>query len=93
MEILKRQQYCQYSWRVDVKDAGGDRVTVKVRTMLLVTGVLMGVTEATVEVGDGDSDRDIPSVMLASFRGIMACTVHRPESKVTLWSPASFLYR
>ena len=65
MEILKRQQYCQYSWRVDVKDAGGDRVTVKVRTMLLVTGVLMGVTEATVEVGDGDSDRDIPSVMLA----------------------------
>lgn len=66
MEILKRQQYCQYSWRVDVKDAGGDRVTVKVRTMLLVTGVLMGVTEAMVEVGDGDSDRDIPSVMLAT---------------------------
>lgn len=66
MEILKRQQYCPCSWRVDVKDAGGDRVTVKVRTMLLVTRVLMGVTEATVEVGDGDSDRDIPSVMLAT---------------------------
>lgn len=48
------------------KDAGGDRVTVKVRTMFLVTRVLMGVTE-TVEVGDGDSDRDIPSVMLATI--------------------------
>ena len=37
MEILKGQQYCQCSWRVDKKDDGGDRVTVKVRTMLLVT--------------------------------------------------------
>lgn len=50
MEILKRQQYCQCSWRVDKKDAGGDRVTVKVRTMLLVARVLLGATEAMVEV-------------------------------------------
>lgn len=38
---------------MDKKDTGGDRVTVKVRTMLLVAGVLLGVTEAVVEVGMG----------------------------------------
>lgn len=35
---------------MDKKDAGGDRVTVKVRTMLLVARVLLGATEAMVEV-------------------------------------------
>ena len=36
----------------------------------------MGVAEATVEVGDGDSEGDTPSVMLATVGGIMACTMH-----------------
>lgn len=47
-------------------DDGGDRVTVKVRTMLLVTRLLMGVTEAKVEVGDGDSDGNTPSATSAT---------------------------
>lgn len=35
-----------------------------------------GSSRGEVEVGDGDSDRDIPSVMLATVcKGIMACTV------------------